>query len=571
MLKKFLSLLLSISIIVSAVVIGVYAQDDEGELNFAVASDLHYEAPRAELEGEINDPIYWYANRRAAMEDESSFIIDEFLNQCAENDKCDYVLISGDLVNSGRSYPDYHKAVAAKLKAFEEKTGKDVFVINGNHDLAEDSATTRAMFKEIYADFGYDKALVKDEETCSYTANLGEKYRLIALDSNHATKSTEDGMTAERIQWVCEQAKQAKKDGRYPILMMHHNLLDHMPLQRIVSRNFIVKFHYTTAEIFADCGIKLVLTGHEHCSDATSYTSALGNKIYDFVTTSLTMYPLSYRQFNLDENEINYSEKTIDSIDTDALSSAVKGYSQEQLALMNENLDSYAKGFLKAGVRYRLERSLSMEKMGIAEDEFYYDIVKTAVDSLKDILEMPFYGENSLQELAKEYSIDLPETDYKNGWDLATDLVAAHYEGEEDKTLDSAAVTSLLKTATLILRKVPADVCDETIFGAANKVLESFGMGSITAELTKYTSSVFGAVTPCEYLIVAIAAPFLYEFAYDSDSVNDNNGTLPGYGTSSVGGNIDNVKENLNSITDKIALYVKLAINYIFKIFDFLK
>ena len=94
------------------------------------------------------------------------------------------------------------------------------------------------------------------------------------------------------------------------------------------------------------------------------------------------MYPLSYRQFSLDENEINYSEKTIDSIDTDALSSAVKGYSQEQLALMNENLDSYAKGFLKAGVRYRLERSLSMEKMGIAEDEFYYDIVKTAVDSL---------------------------------------------------------------------------------------------------------------------------------------------------------------------------------------------
>ena len=49
--KKFLSLLLAISIIVSAVVIGVYAQDDEGELNFAVASDLHYEAPRAELEG----------------------------------------------------------------------------------------------------------------------------------------------------------------------------------------------------------------------------------------------------------------------------------------------------------------------------------------------------------------------------------------------------------------------------------------------------------------------------------------------------------------------------------------
>lgn len=569
--KKFLSLLLSLSIVISVVAIGVYAKDDEYDLNIAVASDLHYCEPREELEGEIDDTIYWYANRRAAMEDESSFIIDEFLNQCAENDKCDYVLISGDLVNSGRSYPQDHEAVAAKLKAFEEKTGKDVFVINGNHDLAEDSATNRAMFKEIYADFGYDKALVKDEETCSYTANLGEKYRLIALDSNHATKSTEDGMTAERVKWVCDQAKQAKEDGRYPILMMHHNLLDHMPLQRIVSRNFIVKYHYTTAELFADSGIKLVFTGHEHCSDVTSYTSALGNKIYDFATTSLTMYPLSYREISLNDNEINYSEKTIDAIDTDALSSAVKGYSSEQLALMNEDLDSYAKGFLKAGVRYRLERSLSMDKMGISEDEFYYDIVKTAVDSLKNILEMPFYGENSLQELAKEYSIELSETNYKNGWDLATDLVAAHYEGEENKTLDSADVTSLLKTAALILRKVPADVCDETIFSAANKILESFGMESIASELTKYTASVFGAVTPCEYLIVAIAAPFLYEFAYDSDGINDNNGTISGYGTASIKNNIDNIKENLNSITDKIALYIKLAINYIFKIFEILK
>ena len=72
-------------------------------------------------------------------------------------------------------------------------------MINGNHDASNDQATTFERFKEIYAEFGYDHALTTRDDDCSYTANLGKKYRLIALDTNHATKSTEDGMTAENL------------------------------------------------------------------------------------------------------------------------------------------------------------------------------------------------------------------------------------------------------------------------------------------------------------------------------------------------------------------------------------
>ena len=105
------------------------------------------------------------------------------------------------------------------------------------------------------------------------------------------------------MDWVRKQAQQAKKDGRQPILMMHHNLLDHMPVQSIFSKDFIVQFHLSTADLFANWGIKLVFTGHEHCSDAATYTSTLGNVIYDFATTSLTMYPLQYRYFEITDNE----------------------------------------------------------------------------------------------------------------------------------------------------------------------------------------------------------------------------------------------------------------------------
>lgn len=569
--KKAVCIILSLCILVCSCVIGAFA-NEEPDLSFAVASDLHYNIPREELEGEIDDPIYWYANRRCAMEDESGFIIDEFLKQCGENDEIEFVLLSGDLVDNGRSIPQEHYDMAAKLAAFEATYGKQVYVINGNHDASEGSETTFAQFKSIYHDFGYDQALVINDNDCSYTANLGEKYRLIALDSCHETASTEDGMTAEKIDWVHQQVKAANADGRYPILMMHHNLNNHMPLQSIFSQNFIVKFHNTTAELFADWGIKLVFTGHEHCSDVTTFTSLLGNTITDFATTSLTMYPLAYRFFTITEDEIKYESKTIESIDTDALTQTVSGFTQEQIDLMNSGLNAYAKGFLKEGIKYRLSLSLSMEKMGIAEDAFYYDLVYTAVTGLTDILEMPLYGEGSVQELAKEYNIDIPDSDYEDPWDLATELVAAHYEGGENKDLDSTEVAILLRTVALVLRTDLAGISDELFLKAANAFLEDYGIESISDELTKLGTKVFGGATSAEYFLLAIASPILYQFAFDNDEVDDNNGTLDGYGTVSVSSNISNISDKTAKIFSDIVKYMKYILTYLFKaliIFDF--
>lgn len=561
--KKLISVFLSVLIIAATVAVGftAFAADDE-DLRIAVASDLHYLHPDEELTGNIDDEIYWYANRRAAMENESGFIIDSFLEQCAADDTCDYVLISGDLADSGKKYIEDHETVAAKLRAFEQRTGKDVFVINGNHDAA-DWGTSLDDFKRIYADFGYDKAITEPRSDCSYAADLGSKYRLIALDSCDPTASTADGMSTEKLNWVHEQANAAKADGRYPVLMMHHNLLDHMPLQRIFSKNFIVRFHNTTAELFADWGIKVVLTGHEHCSDATVYTSALGNKIYDFATTSLTMYPLQYRVMDFTGSKISYRAETVKSIDTQALSSAVKGYSEEQLALMNEDLNAYALGFLKAGVQYRLALSLTMEKMGISEDDFYYDLVNTAVTGLTDILEMPFYGEGSVQQLAAEYNIEIPDSKYENGWDLATDLVAAHYAGEESKTLDSPEVVTLLRTVALILKDVLSTVNDEVFLESANALLSKIGIDSVSGDISRLTAKVFGAVTPGKYFVVALVSPILYEFAYDSDGVNDNHGVIEGYAAPQSAG--QNVMANVNRILGKVSLYFSFFIGYMLK------
>lgn len=563
--KKVLSIILSVIMASSVLCVGVCAEE-KNDLSFAVASDLHYSAPEEELEKTNDDPIFWHATRRCEMENETGLIIDEFLNQCAESDDVEYVLISGDLANRGRSRPEDHLVIAQKLRDFEKKSGKEVYVINGNHDASNDQATTLARFKEIYAEFGYDHALTTRADDCSYTADLGEKYRLIALDSNHETKSTEDGMTADRLKWVKEQAELAKEDGRYPIVMMHHNLLDHLPIQRVLSRNFIVKFHFTTAELFADWGIKTVFTGHEHCSDATVYTSALGNKLYDFATTSLAMYPLEYRVVKYNDNEIKYETRSVDKIDYDALTATTKGYTDEQIAAMKADLRAFSKGYLKAGVQYRLELSLSPEKMGIDEGSAYSKPIIYAVDKLISLLRMPLCGENSLQSIAKEYGIEIPDSDYKTGWDLATDLVAWHYSGGEHFDTDSVEVTTLLRAVATILRNDFAGIADDVLLKAANSFLGELGYGPIADSLTKYCISKFGVYTKAEIFLVAVASPILYKFACDNDGVDDNNGVIEGYGTVNFKTNVSNIVENLDSLSDKITFYLRLVMSYLAKL-----
>ncbi len=568
--KKIISIVLCVVLAFSCLSMGMTAFAKENEINFAVASDLHYVVPEEELEINIPyEPVMWNANRRAALENESGFIIDEFLRQCAEDENCEFILVPGDLANDGKIIVQQHIDVAEKFRKFEAETGKPIYVINGNHDNgAGENDVTYKDFKEIYWEFGYDEAIFVDDDSCSYVADISDKYRLIAYDSCDPTRSTADGVSSDEVKWVCDEAKKACAEGKYPILMMHHNLLDHLPMQRILSKNFIIRNHLTTANKFANAGIKLVLTGHEHCSDAAVYTSTLGNKIYDFATTSLTMYPAEYRMFSLTDEEISYEAKAIESIDVEALTSTVSGYTEEHIALMNENFnDVYAKEYLKCGIQYRLGKGLTMEAIGMEEGDAFYTLVNTAVSGLNKILEEPLYGEGGIQELAKSYNIDIPDSDYENIWDIATELVAAHYEGEENYPLDSKEVTIFLRAVALLLRDDLAAIGDETLLKGANVLLEKLGADFGVAEgITKVCTAVFGGVSAIEYFLVALVSPLLYEFILDDDGVPDNNGSIPGYGVTGSDVAASNIFERISDIALLILTYLKNMVKILVKI-----
>ena len=562
--KKVIALILSVSLLVSLCAVSAQAAREGVDLSYAVASDLHYNVPDEELEWFSEDPIYGYANRRAAMENESGLIIKEMLDQVANNKNIDFLLVSGDLADNGKSILEEHEAVAAMFKEFEETSGKQVYVIPGNHDYGnpgEFCVTDATKFREIYADFGYDQAI--EEDGLSYIADLGEKYRLIALDSNDPSKSTEDGMTDHKVNWVIEQAQRAYDEGRYPILMMHHNLLNHMPAQRVLSHDFIIRDHTATANKWANAGIRLVFSGHEHCSDATTHTSPAGNQISDFATTSLTMYPLQYRFIEMKDEEISYKTRTVDKIDTDALTATVDGYSQEQIDAMNQGLNTFAKEYLKNGVEYRLERGFNDEQLGIKPSDIYYDLVRGVVDSLNDVLNMPLYGEGSAQELAKKYNIDIPESDYKDGWDVATELVAAHYAGSEHYPLYERDVKILFLTMSLVIKEEFTFLDDTIIFQAAGALIANMGVDEIDSILDMVTDETQG-VTAGEYLLVAIASPLLQSFAND-DNVDDNKGTITGYGVNDQAANMGN---NFIDGSLKVVDFLYTMLRYLVKILN---
>ena len=121
MMKKVLAVFLCLCIALSSLAVGVYALCNDEELNFVAASDIHYLKPRNEISGNIDDPIYWYSNNRGTLEDESGFLLDGFLKECAQNDDCDYVFIAGDLADNGRSNPEDHRFVAEKLKTIRKR------------------------------------------------------------------------------------------------------------------------------------------------------------------------------------------------------------------------------------------------------------------------------------------------------------------------------------------------------------------------------------------------------------------------------------------------------------------
>ena len=152
--KKLLSVILCLSLIMSFGTLMASASD---ELIVDVVTDLHYDddAIKGFTKPVNPDDPYAHVSASGQLYVESIAVISAFLAKAA-TDKSSAVIIPGDLADDGMK--NEHEAVAELLGKFEETSGKQVYVVPGNHDV---SRTTIAEFESIYAQFGFDEAIAK--------------------------------------------------------------------------------------------------------------------------------------------------------------------------------------------------------------------------------------------------------------------------------------------------------------------------------------------------------------------------------------------------------------------------
>lgn len=533
MLKKSLSIILSLTLVLcSCLVLTASAKNDSDEFGFAVASDTHYVHPVKQAGTTLADEgwVTTFNSESESLTNQSGFIIDEFLKECAENPKCQFVLITGDLATHGRDYVSEHEAVAAKFRKFEKETGKQVYVINGNHDNAKDMPVDHKKFTEIYHEFGYDEALSTDEGTCSYSANLNDEYTIVALDTCDERYRVVPNNDITRMDWAVKQIKAAKKQGKKVIMIMHHNLLEHNPFQKLNEKNYVVNTPYSFAGLLADLGVKLVFSGHTHCNNVKSYTSFLGNTIYDFSMSSLGNFPAEYKYFNVTDSKISYETKKINHIDADKLAEVCKGFSNEALEMMKNNLQAYTWSMSYREYSEDLRENISPETLGVEESSALYAKLKPVTDTIKEMSDTPIYGKGGIQEQAAAYGLEIPDSEYKTLNDAMTLAMLRCKIGDKRYNLNSNDFTVLIRLLAFTVRKSIAATADSDILSGANEMLGKLGYkGSVADNMLRDFSEKYGFATPEEKEALAIAYGLWGGYFSDVDGVENRDGAIPGY------------------------------------------
>lgn len=310
------------------------------DLTFFVATDVHYLAESLSDKGEAYQKFITSDGRQLNYISE---IVDAFTNDIKKK-KANVIIVSGDLTTNGEK--ESHLEFAKKLKKIEED-GTSVFVIPGNHDILNPFARgfkgsnqyvvdhiNEKNFEKIYKDFGYDEAISRDTNTLSYLAAPSEDVWLLMVD----TAQYKDNIIKNRprvdgvinpgtLEWIKKCSDLAKKNNAQLIAVMHHNLIDH---SESIKEGFTINNSKEVLQLFENCGINLVLSGHTHQQDIKSYSKD-DYKVYDVVTSALVVYPQKY-------GVLKYSPK--DGFDYSTSSVDVESWSKEH-GVKDENLNNF--------------------------------------------------------------------------------------------------------------------------------------------------------------------------------------------------------------------------------------
>ena len=441
-------------------------------LQIALIADTHH-YPQV-LMGSKGAEWEKYCNDKASQYIQSYTLIDNALNAIAQHageNGCKYVLLPGDLTKDGEY--EGHIELAARLEQFENETGIQVLVTNGNHDINNTGAstfehdkveparpTTPEDFHSIYNNLGFDLSCStytppagEKSGMLSYSVHLDGGYRLLVLDgSKYSADSTSDGddehetggrYSAGLMAWAKAEMADAASRGETVIGMTHHNIVKHIEIEPSMFQDFVVDDWLETAETFADAGMKYVFTGHMHMSDIASHVSDNGHTIYDCLTPSLTGFPNTFREVRLD-NTGNDVKATFNTFDVDCEQPIIaegityeqpykytfsfgQTYGRDGLASFGIGMaDGFVNGFFEGvknqGGLYAMLTSASFDLEGIIDDAIKGGLAFGQYD-IFTVRNMMSFIEDLAKQIDEVY-IDHPDTLLDIGYQAADKLVS---------------------------------------------------------------------------------------------------------------------------------------------------
>lgn len=449
--RKLLGLLLTI-IVVATLCCSLFAcnKDDEVDTSYdmrlTVLSDFHI----------IDDSFftadnYSYYASRDKMVNFAEAIAASAIDEVIAAADSDYILVTGDIVERGDPRSLY---AAASIFERAENAGIEVFVINGNHDLSEDEYRTDAAlpddFKSIFADFGYSQAVSVHDESMSYSANLGEKYRLIAIDDTQYYTAPETVIVQpidSTLEWVSAQLASCAADDKIPIVMTHEPMVNHIAQYATLFGLRQTDRQLLLAALLAENNVKHVYTGHMHNQDVQTYTSSTGKSFVDIESASTAIYPMAYRHATYSNGSVTLTGRRVQSINVNYLPLLATVEERSAIANAAEYAADEFNGYLR-GVLDGVLESAGTDDLGNLLAYLFENVVLKLFDT-------PIYitGENStnpysLERFCQEYGRETPSGNYTVFGDLPAFFIGQLNGGDEN--MAATAEYNMLKNGVYL-------------------------------------------------------------------------------------------------------------------------
>ncbi len=214
------------------------------------------------------------------------------------------MLLPGDLTQHGER--ENHEWLAARL----EQLPFPAYVVPGNHDVITRDGCDRTIsldeFPEIYRLCGYT------DHRPYYHQELLPGVHLIGLNSiafnDEGQQHFSGYVDQEQLTWLSATLDTLRE--AWVMVMIHHNVLEHLPGQSVhpMGRRYITENRAALIQQLRRGGVNLLFTGHLHVQDI-----AQDGDLWEVTTGSLVSYPHPYRMITLTPQPSGQLQLQVDS------------------------------------------------------------------------------------------------------------------------------------------------------------------------------------------------------------------------------------------------------------------